>query len=708
MMRLFLLLSLIAFSLATPVNLAAQAVDAGQATRALLPSNSGCGGSGAAVMRANQEGGHGFDLTDLDRTVPPCSDFYQFVNGGWLKKNPIPAEFPAWGVAQKLAETNQEVLHKILEEAAKDKNAATGSNWQKIGDFYASCMDEGQVEAAGLKPLESELARIGRIKDVSGLQDEIAQLHVRGVRALFVFNSDQDAKDSSQVIAEANQGGLGLPDRDYYTREDEQSKKLRDMYVEHVAKMFKLAGDEDSTAASEAKKVLSIETLLAKASMEPVDLRDPQKIYNKMTLTQVHELTPHFSWEQYLRQAGSPAVASMNVAQPEFFKAVNAAFMSVPGDDWKIYLRWHLIHAFARTLPAKFVEEDFSFFGRTLTGSKEMLPRWRRCVAETDSELGEALGEYFVKQRFSPEAKAKARLLVTNLMAALRDDLATLDWMSPATREKALAKLSTINVKVGYPDKWRDYSAFKVDRGSYAGNALRGAEFAFAYDVAKIGKPVNRLDWDMTPPTVNAYYSDHLNEVVFPAGILQPPLFDPDRDDAMNYGDMGATIGHELTHGFDDEGSQFDAQGNLKNWWTPEDLKNFQARGECVAKQFDEFEVEPGLHENGKLEEGESIADLGGLVIAYAAFRTTLKGKPEPPPIDGFTADQRFFISYAQTWADNFRPEYARLIAQTNEHPIDRFRTLGPLANMQEFAKAFACAAGSAMVRPEAKRCRVW
>lgn len=707
-MRLALISLLIVFSLMVPGSLAAQTPDASHAGRALLPSIAGCGGAGATMAPTDQQGDHGFDLTDLDRTVAPCDDFYQFVNGGWFKKNPIPPEFPAWGVSQKLAETNQEVLHQILEEAAKDKNAAAGSNWQKIGDFYASCMDESQVESSGMKPLESEFARMSEIKDVSGLQSEIARLHTRGVRALFVFNSDQDARDSLQVIAEANQGGLGLPDRDYYTREDEQSKKLRDEYVEHIAKMFTLAGDDKATATAGAKKVLSIETLLAKASMEPVDLRDPEKIYNKLTLAQVHELTPHFSWEQYFRQAGSPAVSSMNVAQPEFFKAVNAVLVSVTLDDWKTYLRWHLIHAFARTLPAKYVEEDFSFFGRALTGAKEMLPRWRRCVAETDGELGEALGEYFVKRKFSPEAKAKVRLMVTNLMAALHDDLATLDWMSPATREKAIAKLSAINVKVGYPDKWRDYSAFKVDRGPYAANALRGGEFAFAYDIAKIGKPVNRLDWDMTPPTVNAYYNDHLNEVVFPAGILQPPLFDPDRDDAMNYGDIGASIGHELTHGFDDEGSQFDAQGNLKNWWTPEDLKNFQARGECIAKQFDEFEVEPGLHENGKLEEGESIADLGGLVIAYAAFRNTLKGKPEPAPIDGFTADQRFFISYAQSWADSFRPEFARLIAQTNEHPLDRFRTLGPLANMAEFAKAFGCSASSPMVRPEPKLCRVW
>jgi putative endopeptidase len=447
---------------------------------------------------------------------------------------------------------------------------------------------------------------------------------------------------------------------------------------------------------------------LAQASMDLVSLRDPEKIYHKLPLAQVQALTPHLSWELYYRQAGAPLVSSMNVAQPEFFKAADATLTSVSLADWQIYLRWHLVHSFARTLPPKFVEEDFNFYGHTLTGQKEMLPRWRRCVQETDAQLGEALGQYYVQRKFPPEAKAKALTMVKNLIAALHDDLATLDWMSPATREQALHKLSAINIKIGYPDKWRDYSAFRVDLGPYAANVFRGDEFAFAYDVGKIGKPVNRGEWDMTPPTVNAYYNPNLNEIAFPAGILQPPFFDADRDDAMNYGDIGGAIGHELTHGFDDEGARFDAQGNLKDWWTPEDLKNFQARGECIAKQFDAFEVEPGLHENGKLVEGESIADLGGVVIAYVAFRNTLKGKPEPAPIDGFTADQRFFISFAQSWADNFRPEYARLIAQTNVHPIDRFRTLGPLANIPEFAKAFECKVKSPMVRPEGQRCRIW
>jgi putative endopeptidase len=699
---------LVVISLTVPTCLPAQVQDSRRATQRQALSSAGCGADGTLAPMEGDQSGHGFDLSDLDHSVAPCDDFYQFVNGGWLKKNSIPPEYPAWGVGQKLQQSNEEVLRGILEEAAKDKKAVAGSNWQKIGGFYASCMNESRVESAGLKALEAEFEQIARLTDMSGLQEEIARLHRAGTNVLFGFGSQQDIKDSTQVIAAAQQGGLGLPDRDYYTRDDEQSKQTRQAYIRHVTNMFKLMGDASRKADAEAKAVMQIETSLAQASMDLVSLRDPEKIYHKLPLGGIQTLTPHFSWELYYRQVGAPTVSSMNIAQPDFFKAADEALTSVSIADWQVYLRWHLVHSLARTLPSKFVEEDFDFYGRTLTGQKEMLPRWRRCVRETDAQLGEALGQYFVQRKFPPESKAKALAMVKNLISALRDDLFTLDWMSSATREQAIHKLSAISIKIGYPDRWRDYSALKVDSGPYAANVLRGDEFAFAYDLGKIGKLVNRGEWDMTPPTVNAYYNPNLNEVVFPAGILQPPYFDPDRDDAMNYGEIGAAIGHELTHGFDDEGARFDAQGNLKDWWTPEDMKNFQARGECIVKQFDAFEVEPGLHENGKLVEGESIADLGGLVIAYAAFRNSLKGKPEPGPIDGFTADERFFISFAQSWADNFRPEYARLIAQTNVHPIDRFRTLGPIANMPEFAKAFECKTKSPMVRQDRPRCRIW
>ena len=528
-----------------------------------------------------------------------------------------------------------------------------------------------------------------------------------GANAVFDFGSEQDFKDSKQVIAAAEQGGLGLPDRQYYRDKDEHSAKLRDEYVEHVTNMFKLMGDDADKAGAEAKTVLSIETTLADASLDRADRRNPDNIYHKMAVTQLGELTPHLSWDVYFKEVNAPEVSAMNIEEPEFFKAVDAAFTSVPLDDWKTYLRWHLVHSTASGLSAKFVEENFNFYGKALTGQKEMLPRWRRCVESTDRLLGEALGQYYVQRNFPPEAKAQAIVMVKNLIAALHDDLQTLDWMSPATREQAIKKLQAINLKIGYPDKWRDYSAYKVDRVSYVGNLLRGRTFDFDFDLSKIGKPVDRTEWGMTPPTVNAYYSPQKNEIVFPAGILQPPFFDPNGDPAINYGGIGAVMGHEMTHGFDDQGSRFDGEGNLKNWWTDQDQKNFKERGDCIAKQFEAYTYED-LHENGKLVEGESIADLGGLTISHAAFEKTLEGKPMPPPVDGFTEEQRFFLGFAQVWAGSYRPEAARLLVRTNEHPLGEYRTNGPLSNMPAFAKAFGCSAGSPMVRSDTLRCRIW
>jgi putative endopeptidase len=674
----------------------------------LLPDCVGSDTAGTVLALAGDDKNHGFDLANLDRSVSACDDFYRFANGGWMKNNPIPAAYPRWGSFTILQQHNQDVLRTILEEAAKDKTAKPGSNWQKIGDFYSSCMDETQIEAAGVKPLEPEFERIAQIKDAVSLQAEVARLQNEGADAVFGFGSQTDFKNSNQMIAGIGQGGLGLPDRDYYTRDDEKSTKLRADYLQHVTNMFKLLGDSDEKAAAEAKTVLDIETRLAKASMPRVDLRDPDKTYHKMSVSQFQELAPNLNWEGYFKELSAPAVSEINVNQPEFMKEVSAAWASVPLADWKVYLRWHLVHGLAASLPKRFVDENFDFYSKTLTGATEILPRWRRCVQATDQQLGEDLGQFYVERAFPPEAKAKALAMVHNLVDALRTDLSTLDWMSPATREQASTKLNAIKLKIGYPDKWRDYSAFTVDRGPYVQNVIRGNDFGSAYDLGKIGKPVDRAVWGMTPPTVNAYYNSTRNEIVFPAGILQPPFYDPNRDDAMNYGGMGAVIGHELTHGFDDQGSKFDAQGNLKNWWTPEDLKNFQARGECIVKQFDSFEVEPGLHENGKLVEGESIADLGGLTIAYAAFQQTLEGKPAPAPIDGFTADQGFFLGWAQVWASNMRPEYARMIVNTNPHPLDSYRVNAPLSNSPAFAKAFSCAADSKMVRPEGTRCRIW
>ena len=647
----------------------------------------------------------GFDTANLDRTCKPCDDFYQFAMGGWMKANPIPPEYPVWGSFSQLADRNQKNLREIL-EAAESAKAARGTNEQKIGDFYASCMDTTAIDAAGSKPIEPELTQIAAIQTLADLEQETARLHQQGVGVLFRFNSTQDAKDSSQVIGAAFQGGLGLPEREYYLKQDEKSQKLREDYVKHVANMFVLLGDSAEASAEEAATVLKIETLLATASMKNTDLRDPDKTYHKTTLAELKALTPDFSWEPYFKAIGRPALKEINVGQPDFFKALDRQLTATSIADWKTYLRWHLVNSAASGLAERFVNEDFNFRGKTLTGAKEIQPRWKRCVQSTDRNLGEALGQVYVQKYFPPAAKARALEMVHHLLAALRDDLETLPWMGPETRAQATAKLEAFAVKIGYTDKWRDYSALEIDRRSYAENLVRASEFDFARRLNKIGKPVDRTEWGMTPPTVNAYNNSSMNEIVFPAGIMQPPFYDPNADDAVNYGGMGAVIGHEITHGFDDHGSKFDGKGNLKDWWTPEDLKNFQSRAKCVSDQFDGYVVDGDLHENGKLVLGESIADLGGLAIAYAAYEKSLAGKPRPPERDGFTPEQRFFLGWAQVWGANERLEYARLMANTNPHPLGRFRANGPLSNMAEFARAFGCKHGEAMVREQA--CKIW
>ena len=647
----------------------------------------------------------GFDTANLDRTCKPCDDFYQFAMGGWMKANPIPPEYPIWGSFSQLADRNQQNLREILEAAATSK-AAAGTNEQKIGDFYSSCMDTTAIDAAGAKPIEPELTQIAAVQTLADLESETARLHRQGVGVLFRFNSTQDAKDSSEVIGAAFQGGLGLPEREYYLRPDEKSQKLREDYVKHVANMFVLLGDSADVSAAEALTVMKIETALATASMKNTDLRDPDKTYHKMTVAELKALTPGFSWESYFKAVGHPELKQINVAQPDFFKALDAQLTATSIADWKTYLRWHLVNSAAPGLAEKFVNEDFDFRGKTLTGAKEIQPRWKRCVQSTDRNLGEALGQLYVQKYFPPAAKARALEMVHNLLAALRDDLGTLPWMGPETRAQATAKLQAFAVKIGYTDRWRDYSALKIDRRSYAENVVRASEFDFARRLNKIGKPVDRTEWGMTPPTVNAYNNSNMNEIVFPAGIMQPPFYDPNADDAVNYGGMGAVIGHEITHGFDDHGSKFNGKGNLKDWWTPEDLKNFQSRAKCVSDQFDGYVVDGDLHENGKLVLGESIADLGGLAIAYAAYEKSLAGKPRPPDRDGFTSEQRFFLGWAQVWGANERLEYARLMANTNPHPLGRFRANGPLSNMAEFATAFGCKHGEAMVREQA--CKIW
>ncbi|HEX9160679.1 MAG TPA: M13 family metallopeptidase, partial [Thermoanaerobaculia bacterium] len=634
-----------------------------------------------------------------------CTDFNQYANGGWLKKNPIPPAYSNWGVANVLQEHNREMLRSILDMAAKSK-APAGSVDQKIGDYYTTCMDEPAVEAQDIKPLQPELERIGAIKSADDLQNEIAHLHADGFSPLFVFGSAQDRKNSEEVTAIALQGGLGLPDRDYYLKDDPKSKDIREKYAQYVQKVFELAGDPAETAAQEAKNVIALETKLATASLTRVQRRDPEATYHRMTLEQASQLTPTFAWTRYYNTLGVPANAPVNVAMPDFFKEVDKDLTAVPVSDWKEYLRFNTINNAAPTLSKKFVDANFDFYSATLRGTKEQLPRWKRCVASTDRALGEALGQAYVKTAFPPEAKKRMLELVNNLGDALGSDIKGLDWMNDATKAQALAKLNAFTRKIGYPDKWRDYSTLKVDRSSYAQNVLRARVFENKRDIEKIGKPVDRTEWGMSPPTVNAYYNSSMNEIVFPAGILQPPFYDPNRDDAYNYGAVGAVIGHEMTHGFDDQGSKFDAKGNLVNWWTPDDLKAFQKQAECIQKQFDEFKV-GDVNTNGKLVSGESIADLAGLKIAYAAYQKSQQGKPRQV-IDGFTPEQRFFLGYAHSWAASGRPESERLQATTDPHPLDRFRANAPLTNMPEFASAFGCKADDPMVRAADKRCVVW
>ena len=661
-----------------------------------------------SVVSTFGQTGRGYDPANMDKSISACTDFYHYANGTWLKNTEIPAAYSSWGSFNILAENNRKTLHDILEEASKKTNAAKGSNEQKIGDFYASCMDEAKREAEGMKPLVPELARLDKVKDLNGLDEQIAYLHRHGVSALFNFGSLPDLKNSSMVMGAAGQGGLSLPNRDYYTKTDDKSVKLREDFVKHMARMFELIGESSEQASKDAQTVLAIQTRLAENSRTPVQLRDPTTQYHMMNPAQLQELTPNFSWADYRKVVGAPATGDINVAHPEFFQAVNKMLPEVPIADWKTYLRWHLITDAAPSLSSQFETENFNFFGKTLQGRKEQYPLWRRCVAATDASLGEALGQVYVARAFTPESKARMQKMVNNLIAAFREHLNKLEWMGDETRKAAIAKLDAFKQKIGYPDKWIDYSSLNISRDSYLANIMRASDFAQARDLNKINKPVDKTEWGMTPPTVNAYNNSLRNEIVFPAGILQAPFFNADADDAINYGSIGAVIGHEITHGYDDSGSNFDLNGNLKNWWAEADKKKFDERASCVVNQFSSFEAEPGLHLIGKLVSGESIADLGGLYVSYDAFLKSMEGKPRPANIDGFTPEQRFFLGWAQIWAEKDTPETVRLLAQSNPHPISRFRVNGPLSNMPQFAAAFQCKDGDPMVRPEKDRCVIW
>jgi putative endopeptidase len=651
------------------------------------------------------------DAKNMDTSVKPQDDFYLYANGGWLKGNPVPPEYSRWGSFDELTEKNNDALHKIAEKAANTHvDAKTAPEVQKVGDYYASGMDEKTIDAERIRPLEEELKRIDAIKNRADVLKALAHLHTIGVGAFFEFGSGQDEKDSSREIAQAGQGGLGLPDRDYYTKTDEDSKKKRAAYVEHVTKMLTLLGEPASKATGDAKKIMAFETSLAKASRTRVELRDPQKNYNKMSQADLQKLTPDWNWADYFVAINLAEPGDINVGQPEFFKAANAALTSTSIDDWKTYLRWHLINAAAEDLSDDFVNEDFTFKEGVLRGTKEIKQRWKRVVGSTDEALGDALGKLYVADYFPPEAKARALEMINNLKAALADRIKTLDWMDEPTKQEALRKLAAMNVKIGYPDKWRDYSLLKVDRGPYVLNTMRAANFEVNRELKKIGKPVDRTEWGITPPTVNAYYNANMNEIVFPAGILQPPFFEPKADDAVNYGGMGAVIGHEMTHGFDDQGRQFDASGNLRDWWSPESAAKFKDRSQAVVHQYSEYEPRPGVHINGELTQGENIADIGGVKLAYAALQKALEKNPQAreQKIDGLTPEQRFFLGWAQIWRANQREQDLRLRLNTDPHSPTRYRCNGPISNMSEFAKAFNLPEDCPMVRPPDKRVNIW
>ena len=651
------------------------------------------------------------DPNNMDTSVKPGDDFFRYANGAWIKRTEIPPEYSRWGAFNELIEHNNDALHAIAEKASTTPvDPKLSPETQKVGDYYASGMDEKTIEAVQIKPLEEEFKRIDAIKDRADLLKAIAHLHTMGIGAFFGFGAGQDAKDSSRDIAQAVQGGLGMPDRDYYTKQDADMKEKRQKYVVHVAKMLTLLGAPADKAAADANKIMALETKLAEASRTRVQLRDPIKNYNKMGVRQLQDLTPDWNWSDYFKTIDLVAPGDINVRQPEFFKVANALFKSTSIEDWKAYLRWQLINATAPDLSKDFVDEDFNFKDRVLRGTQQIKPRWKRVIMSEDDEIGEALGKLYVAFYFPPEAKARALELVNNLKEALADRIKTLEWMDEPTKQEALKKLAAFTVKIGYPDKWLDYSLLQIDRGPYVLNALRAEKFEADRDIKKIGKPVDRTDWGMTPPTVNAYYNSNMNEIVFPAGILQPPFFYATADDAVNYGGIGAVIGHEMTHGFDDQGRQFDAKGNLRDWWTPKSAEEFKKRSGAIVQQYNEYEPLPGLHVNGELTQGENIADIGGVKLAYAALQKSLDKHPEErnKKIDGFTPEQRFFLSFAAIWRQKIRDEDQKLRLTTDPHSPGQFRVNGPLSDLPEFQKAFNIPDGSPMVRAGNKRVNIW
>ena len=646
----------------------------------------------------------------MDRTADPCVDLYQFACGGWQKKNPIPPDQSSWSTYGKMQDENRDLLRRILEDAAVVTPRRSAVS-KKIGDYYASCMDEKEIDSVGATGLKSELATIANIKSKADLATALAALHPSdigiyfGQAALFRFGSTPDAKNSDEIIAETDQGGLGLPDRDYYFKEDERSKGLRQKYVAHVQKMFELLGENAEAAQKDAESVMRIETALAKGSMTRVARREPKNLYHRMSVQELQALSPSFAWSKYLAAMGVGNIKTLNVAVPEFVKTVDSVIAAEDVSAWQAYLRWHLVHAQARWLSSVFVDEDFNFYSKTLMGTQQLQPRWKRCVRFTDRALGEALGQAYVNVAFSQESKRRTLKMVQGIEHEMESDIKQLTWMSDPTKQQALEKLHSMVNKIGYPDKWRDYSALKIVRGDALGNGERANAFEFRRQLGKIGKPVDRGEWLITAATVNAYYNPQTNDINFPAAVLQPPAFDMKMDDAPNYGNTGGTIGHELTHGFDDQGRQYDAKGNLRDWWQPADSKAFEERAQCIVDQYAQYTVVDNVKINSKLTLGEDVADIGGLILSYMAWKDATKNQTLVE-IDGLTPEQRFFVGYGQSWCSNERPENMRMRAMTDPHSPGRWRTNGVVVNMPEFQKAFACKTGQPMA-PE-KRCRVW
>ncbi len=649
-----------------------------------------------------------FDPSLVDKTVDPCENFYRYSCNGWFQRNPLPADQVAYGRFTELEELNRLHLKEILQAAAVPEPTRS-PNDQKIGDEYASCMDTATIDKSGLAPLEPELDRIAAVTRATELPALVGHLQSIGVNAFFGMGSSQDYDDSSAVITSYSSGGLGLPERDYYTRTDAKSVEQRQQYVTHVKRMLMLAGEPETQAAKDAETVLAIETRLAKASLTITEQRDPQNLNHPTDTAKFSRELSHFSLRQYLTAAHAPAAGKINDTEPKFFAEFNRLVADTPIDQITAYLRWHLIHAYAGTdMPESFDHENWNFYANVLNGAEKQQDRWKRCTSRVDFELGEALGQAYVAKYFPPEEKQHTLEMTLAIEQAMDQDIDGLDWMSAATKAKAKEKLHAVMNKVGYPDKWRDYSTLAIVRGDSLGNEMRARRFEFARDLAKIGQPVDKNEWQMTPPTVDAYYDPQMNNVNFPAGYLQPPFFSGKEDDAVNYGDMGSTIGHELTHGFDDQGRQFDKNGNLKDWWTKEDVQAFNDRAECMVKQYDAIEAVPGVHLNGKLTLGENLADLGGLWLAWLAWMDKAEAAhlDMNAKTDGYTPDQRFWIAYAQQWCTQTRPEQLRSQAEGDPHAPDEYRTNTVLTDLPEFAKSFSCKKTAPMVA--AKPCRVW